>query len=249
MNTLKLTVDCIKNKYYREFEKENPKYLFRGENCLYTSTKSNYHRLTISDLERKELVKYMQDLSIAIFDKFFYSDKFLFIDTKTDLEYKQLIIEIGAWLQHYGFYLQWLDFTSEVDVAAFFASYKNNTGKGRIWIAETQFLIGNNEQIFKLDKSFAKRPSIQNAYALKMEDNYPDFQNTEHFKALKFDFDVSDEDKRIFNNKELLCTANDEISDFIIDYIELKKSNNEHIAKMLSNIRKDLIEMKTITNN
>lgn len=88
-----------------------------------------------------------------------------------------------------------LDSREDVDVAAFFACYKNNTEKGRIWIVKTKTLIIRNEAVFKsLDNKFANRASIQKAFALRMLNDKPNLQNPAHFENTHLDFDLTRDD-------------------------------------------------------
>jgi hypothetical protein len=135
-----------------------------------------------------------------------------------------------------------LDFTEDVKIAAFFASYKNKTGKGRIWVIETKSII-ENEMIFKqLESNVAKRPFVQKAYALRMFDDKPDFQNSEHFNSIKIDFDITEEDIIHFENRNLLSTSSDPISDFIIDYIKNNTIENKNLMSLLLKIKNELTE-------
>ena len=81
MQNLQLTVDHIKTEFsqksilLKEFDynlnefiaKVNPKYLYRGEK-IYPTTKSNYHRLAITNSERDELNNYILDISISMME-------------------------------------------------------------------------------------------------------------------------------------------------------------------------------------
>ncbi len=250
MKSLQLAVEQIKKDFpqkpvlLREYnynskvfdEKPNPKYLFRGEE-IYQTTRSNYHRLTISDIEDQKLREYIFKLSFSLMP---IIKKDFNLDTLdiNDPNYKRLTNQVGAFLQHYGFPIVWLDFTEDIEIAAFFTSYKNNTGKGRIWIVETQNLIKTGEKIIKLDGTVAKRPTLQKAYALMMPNAKPDFQNPKHFKAEKIEFNISADDVKYFDKKHLLYTDSDEISDFIINYIEQNEDND--LKELLFKIKNGL---------
>lgn len=252
MKTLRFKFDEINKNYsqeivnLREYDyhnktfilKPNPKFLFRGE-MIFLNTKSRFHRLAFSSSEKEMLKNYVLDLSAEIFHRFFGS---IIIGSE---KYKSKLIQIGAFLQHYGFPLMWLDFTDKMEVAAFFATYQNDMGMGRIWIVKTSSLIDNNEMIFKLDGSFARRPTLQNAYALRMFDDKPDFQNSNHFKSVYYDFIASKEDIDFFEDKSLLNTEFDKISDFIIDYCNSRIIKNKNLKEYLMNIKSDLIKMRT----
>lgn len=228
-------MDYAQNNF---IEKPNPKYLFRGEK-IYPTTKSFYHRLPLNDKERMALCEYIISLSSCLMEKYFG------LVPESDIRYWPNINHVGDFLQHYGFPIMRLDFTVDVEIAAFFASYRNNKGKGRIWVIETKSII-ENEMVFKQLKSkFTKRPVVQKAYALRMYDDKPDFQNLEHFNAVKIDFDITAEDIIHFENKNLLSTSSDPISDFIIDYIENNTVEDRSLMEILTKIKNELKDNKT----
>jgi hypothetical protein len=218
--------------------KQNPKFLYRGEK-IYPTTRSNYHRLKISGNDLIALQSFILDISVEIVDKYFG------IVDRNHPEYWPRIYKAGAFLQHYGFPIMWLDLTESPEVAAFFASFNNGSGKGRIWIAQTQKLIENGERIFKLDGTFARRPALQKAYALEMSDIKPDLQNRLHFPIEQINFEVTAEDRLYFENQSLLSTKDDDVSDFIIDFIIRYKSLNEDLNSRLIAIKNDLIQKKS----
>lgn len=142
--------DYIKNDFV---SKPNPKYLFRGENDFYPETKSNYDRVRgFAQSDYESLYSYLLDLSVYLARNYFN------IYDPSDPRYKPTIIELGGFLQHYGFPLHWLDLTQNLNVAAFFAVYKNQSTRGRIGIIETSSLTENGIQILKLTNSMARRP-------------------------------------------------------------------------------------------
>lgn len=241
--TLHETIQYIENKHTQEFipidefdntkngfiEKLNPKFLYRGEK-IYNDTKSNYHRNEITQDE----TNFILDLSKAL-----YIENFGEVNP-TSIEYQSQIDNIGAILQHYGFSIMWLDFTESIEIAAFFASYKNNSGKGRIWVSETNKLIENDIKIYKLNSPIARRPIRQKAYALRMFDDYSDFQNNQFYNSFSYNFELTDDDKLIYNNRYLLDTSDDPISDFIIEYIDANPTSNTLLMKKLETIKENL---------
>ena len=158
---------------------------------------------------------------------------------------QSFILDISVEIVDKYFGIMWLDLTESPEVAAFFASFNNGSGKGRIWIAQTQKLIENGERIFKLDGTFARRPALQKAYALEMSDIKPDLQNRLHFPIEQINFEVTAEDRLYFENQSLLSTKDDDVSDFIIDFIIRYKSLNEDLNSRLIAIKNDLIQKKS----
>ena len=106
-------------------------------------------------------------------------------------------------------------------------------------------MIENGERIFKLDGTFARRPALQKAYALEMSDIKPDLQNRLHFPIEQINFEVTAEDRLYFENQSLLSTKDDDVSDFIIDFIIRYKSLNEDLNSRLIAIKNDLIQKKS----
>jgi hypothetical protein len=213
--------------------KPNSKYLYRGEK-IYPTTKSNYHRLILNEKERNELHKYLLDLSVDL------TEHFIGIVRNTDPSYESNLYKVGSFLQHYGFPIMWLDFTDSIEVAAFFASFNNHIGKGRIWIVETEKLTKKGEIIYKLDGTRSRRPSLQKAFALRMYDDKPDLQNPDHFETTQRIFDVLESDIKHFDNKKLLSTKGDVMSERIIDFIKKHSVYNPELKKIIESIRDDL---------
>ena len=235
INLLIDELDYMSNNFNK---KSNTKYLFRGENDVYPATKSNYHRLIESSkfdkVQLEALNNYILDLSIHLNKMFFQ------ILDRNDPRYHPVIIEVGGFLQHYGFPIMWLDFTSDINIAAFFASYKNVTKKGRICVIETSNVTKDN-QLFKLNKSFARRPSIQKAFALRMYNDNQDLKDSIGFKTNWFDFELTESDMDFQKNESILSTENDNISSSIITYLEANRLSDKDVQEYLDNIKSDLI--------
>ena len=252
MKTLNQLVKYIKEKYPQKLilipesnyntdfkERLNPKYLFRGEK-VYPTTTSSFIRLKLNKKDENKLAQYILDLGIALIKRYFK------IVNKSDAKYWPYIYLTQDILQHYGFPLRRLDFTEDIEIAAFFASH-NNTKGGRIWIIETKKLIKNKEEVFKqINNTYAKRPSLQKAYAIRMYDDKPDLQNQSDFDTMKFDFKYNEKDAIEFTNKYnyLLSTKNDEISDYLINYINNNKITNEIVMRKLEEIKNELLSKK-----
>lgn len=251
MNLLE-TVNHIKTEFKQEFipmnefdyaqnkfvHLPNPKFLFRGEG-IYPTTKSNYHRLLDKNIEYiGELQNYMLDLSINLIQTLYPEIN------RDNPNYFPLINEISGFLQHYGFPLIYLDFTQNVDISAFFASHNNTDKKGRICVIETNDILIDGGKFIKLTNSYAKRPVLQEAFALKMFDDRPDFKNTTHFKTVWLEFDITENDINIFSNKKLLSTRGDKISDLVMSYIKTNSSDNSLLNTLLQEIYSDLEDKK-----
>ena len=230
------------NYYSNVFtNKSNPKFLYRGENDFYPQTLSNYQRLKgLNKIEYDILHKYMFDLSE------FLAKKYFSIYDQNDPRYNPTIIELGAFLQHYGFPLHWLDLTKNIFVAAFFAIYQNTSGRGRIGIIETKNLINLNIPIYKLNGSIARRPSIQEAFAIKVFDDIPDFKNTSHYNVKWIDLLINKDDVQKFSNSKILSTIGDQISYTVVNYIIANPMKSVKVKNIVNKIKDDLISCKSI---
>ena len=176
----------------------------------------------------------------------FLAKKYFSIYDQNDLRYKPTIIELGAFLQHYGFPIHWLDLTKNILVAVFFSIYKNTSGRGRIGIIETQNLIDLNIPIYKLEGSIARRPSIQEAFAIKIFDDIPDFKNTNHYKVKWIDFKVANEDIQTKLNFKNLSTNGDQISETLMHYILSNQVKLIKVKNIINKIKDNLISFKSI---
>ncbi len=249
---LKEVVTYIKARYIQEevllrqfdyhqdqfYLKPNPKYLFRGEQ-KYPSTKSSYHRLI--DNEPK-LVSELTNFSLSLST---YLLQYLYPNiSRSNSNYWPTINELGTYLQHYGFPVMFLDFTQNINIAAFFASHNNDSQSGRICILETSTLLDSNEYILKLSNSNAQRPKQQEAFSLRMFDDKPDLKNSDHFKTVWIDFDLAQTDVIEFSNPKLLSTKGDKISDLIISYLNNHKPTSKSLMLRLESLRNDLLVKK-----
>lgn len=223
-------------------KKPNPKYLYRGENDFYSATKSNYHRLLDSCFFTNSQLFLFNDYIVRLLIDLMANH--LQLVGRDDPNHYPCINEAGGYLQHYGFPIMWLDFTSDINIAAFFASYKNQNRQGRICVTETTNLLNEN-QIFKLDKSIAKRPTLQKAFALRMFDEKPDLKRANDFVTRWYEFNLTESDLTFQKNDYLLSTKGDRICETILNYIENNKINDSKIQEYINIIKTDLIEKKT----
>jgi hypothetical protein len=227
--------DYQQNQFYA---KPNPKYLFRGEQ-IFPSTKSAYHRLKENAPQfLNEITTYSLDLATHLMFSIFPNIR------NSDNNYQPVIDLIGAYLQHYGFPIMYLDFTQNVNVAAFFATFNNTLGQGRICVIETSTLVDNGECILKLSDNNANRPRLQEAFALRMYDDKPDLKNSNHFKTHWIEFTINESDIKEFSNPKLLSTKNDIISDLIISYLITHSSTNRNLMVWLEKLLNDLLVKK-----
>lgn len=85
---------------------------YRGENELYSECKSSLHRIQLKEQQILELAKTFEFIS--------------FIESLPEVTYFSTYNDFDPWAiaQHYGFATPMIDLTSEIAVAAFFATHK-----------------------------------------------------------------------------------------------------------------------------
>lgn len=143
-------------------------YYYRGENQIYpSSTPTLCRRLSnIEDDRSRKVEKFVASLKIAKFGhllmQFEHTKKYL--EHKLDLLYKQLA-------QHYGLETQWLDFTSDFEVALFFACCKCNNKNE--WLPLSRNDFGKNEDtrygiIFRKEANPLKETVVSFSGALQI---------------------------------------------------------------------------------
>ena len=234
--TLKESFEFIKKKFPQqnillpEFDyhsgmminKLNPKYLFRGESKLYSSTISFFERLIkekrFNDEQWKIIKETILNVSVHLTEKFHQ------LLARGVPGRGAVITALAGYMQHYGFPIARLDFTSDISVAAFFAAKGCNVGdRGKLCAIELSEWINENRLFEKLDGSLAKRPREQNAFSLTINpiDNF-DLKKTS--KVFWIEFEFHKEDSIFFTMKNYLSTMDDKIAIEIIEYLEPKLS-------------------------
>lgn len=90
---------------------------YRGENAVFPQSIPSLNRKinTLSDMNEKAALKIIAYMRIKEFDYFIHK-----FDIVKDWEYSSVLFELLA--QHYGLDTQWLDITSDFNVALFFAN-------------------------------------------------------------------------------------------------------------------------------
>ncbi len=100
------------------------RHFFRGENKIYDSCEPSLHRAleNFSTEDQKELYRLVADMRIAEFS--FFLNKF---DHVKNWNCSDVLYDTLA--QHYGLKTDWLDITTDFDVAMFFATCRYENGK------------------------------------------------------------------------------------------------------------------------
>lgn len=202
--------DCVKyiRKKYLE-NKENPKFLYRGEAGCFRNTYSSYERLFRSNQFNSEELHCLQDVIVYVCENL--NREFVFSDPKGgSMINKNLgnMTEVSGLIQHYGFPTRLVDLTSSLDIATYFAfgaDHRNRPDllvgeKGKLGIVNIANLVKENV-VFNLKMSKAKRPKRQFAYALLLQES-EDLKNLE--SGVKwFDFTLAQSDVPLYDRRDL----------------------------------------------
>ena len=246
--TLKESLEFLKRKFPQQnilipeldydagmmVPKLNPKYLFRGESKLYPCTQSFYERLIVqrqfNQMQWKEIGIVIIELSVHL------TNKFHEILQRGVPGRESIFTELSGYMQHYGFPISRIDFTSDINVAAFFAAKESIVGeRGKLCVIELSEWVKEN-RFEKLDKSLAKRPREQNAFSLIINPNNFDFKKSNRVFWIEFEFQKEDS---IFSAmKNYLSTADDKVASEIIDYLEreLTAISDKNVILFFKNI-------------
>jgi hypothetical protein len=144
-----------------------PDYVFRGESGVYKHTFTSMARLSASDRAMEDVAHIRAHVVTAFGEKF-------------GLEPKEAV----GFLQHYGYPTDYLDVTSDVSVAASFASSLRVGDEGAICILPTKPLVEREALIDLRQHSLAARPRLQSAFAVHLPD-YPDLKAPAAVEALQ----------------------------------------------------------------
>lgn len=217
-----ITSDVFDFKNVKEGKGQVPKYFYRGESMLYQDTKTTLVRLYREwNFGQDEWQEY---ISIHLHLYRFLREALWGISVVDDKEHKNPSIElaIAGMLQHYGFDTSFLDLTSNIDIAANFASMNKIGEKGRILVIESESL--NRVRVnyyFDLTRCQGSRPKKQNSYVLWDQSRQLDLKDDNFLSTHNgqwFDFEIDKESKLNYNNQSLLSTKGDDIVYHITDW-------------------------------
>lgn len=270
--TLREAVDFVNKHYpqelieFRDFNltskafesKRYPRFLFRGErSILWKETKSTFSRNNLGNNLIFEEVNYWLTgrhlISTEIINNyalyFFLREQFWHISvvqkTQPDI---QIDLSIASFLQHYGFDTSFVDLTSCILVAAFFASSRAKAkDQGQILVLPSEKLEG---RIFDLTLEAANRPKRQKAFSIQVPEHYD--LKSEGVKSILnpvwINFELTEEDKMYFDDPNLLSTKEDQVASAIIDWFETHVNGNVDIGSAtklyFERIISDLKKMK-----
>jgi hypothetical protein len=267
MKSLIEAVDYI-NKNYRQGFSDNqtnnvstlfvggpmPKFLYRGEAKLWEKTQSNASRNRLTDDPDFSEINYWitgRHLKIGVvqnnYSLYNFLRESLYGISVVDEYFSNPNLDkaIAGLLQHYGFDTCLIDFTSEIDVAAFFASFNSATGnEGQIFVLPT---INIEDYVFDLSLDKASRPKKQKAFALVLPQDYDlKTENSLSFKkGFSIKFRLTTNDKERFYRDDLLSIAGDNVVIDIVNWFDCHIATNPQVSdrvKQYFRVKKEYLD-------
>jgi hypothetical protein len=258
MQSLQETISFISDNYPQDsidlddfdllsltnIKKKQPKFLYRGEKTDWKETKSKVSRNNlINHSDFNEINHWVSGRNIRtghVSNR--YSLCFFLREALREISCITQDESIPGLLQHYNFDTSFIDLTSDIKVAGFFASYQANIGDiGQIMIIPTQSI---ENRFFDLTTGLGERPKQQKSYViiapLEFDLKSEGFLN--NTKSVWKKFKLTEEDKEIYNNPNLLSTTNDQVVVNIIDWYECHIQDNESVSKNVGAYFKSKIE-------
>jgi hypothetical protein len=228
-----------------------PKFLYRGEAQIYNETKSTASRIRLlTEPDFNEINIWLSGrhypTGVLLKDNSLYHfiRESIFGVSVVDAETDDPNIDrmIAGLLQHYGFDTAWVDFTSEILVAAFFASSQSAPGsEGRLFILPTS---GIEEYVFDLRSDKPRRPKRQSAFALVLPYSYDlKMDNVVSPKnGISIPFCLTQEDITRFDRKDLLSVVNDATVTDLRAWFECHIAHNPEVSESVRQYFKKKID-------
>lgn len=219
--------------------KPQPKYLFRGERTqLWTETKSKFSRNLFGKSFFNEVNYWISGHHHAIpeektndFSLYYFLRESIFgltpFDSNPDSNIELSIVGI---MQHYEFDTSFFDLTSDLNIAAYFATLGSNIGDiGQLMIISSESV---ENKYFDLSQEIANRPQIQSSFVLwdSPELDLKSKMFTNKYGALWFKFEVTQSDIDRFQTLNVLSTEGDKIAQEIYDWYDSHINNNLNIG-------------------
>ena len=200
----------------RETESFEPKYFYRGENSVYSETRTTLVRLLKE--ERLKPWEFQEYVYIHYTLYLFLRESLFGISCVETCLNKNARIElfISGIMQHYGFDTSYLDLTSDLKVAANFAAMNTAGSKGKILVIESNSLNDDNTNYyFDMTKCLGLRPQRQSSYVIFDQFRNLDLKDTNFLKTHGgkwFDFELTQEDIENFCDTSILSIENDSVA-------------------------------------
>jgi hypothetical protein len=228
----------------QEIEALQPIYFYRGECNSYPDTVTTLVRLLRKDkLKSNELQEYIH----VHYNLYLFLREAIFgVSCIETSDHGKPCIElfISGILQHYGFDTSFIDVTSNLKIAANFASMNNIGSKGKILVIESKFI--NDDKVnyyFDLTRCPGSRPKTQSSFVI-----WDQFKNLnlkdENFllkhNGIWLDFELTKEDKEAFCDTSIRSVKNDEVSNQLNEWMNY----SSFVKQIKSSMIKDLLNEK-----
>jgi len=193
-----------------------PKYLYRGERFRYPDTLPGVERLRRDEALSEEVKAEIERTVLACND--YFVERLGGSYKSMGMKYQNIGFNTVGFLQHYGFPTEYIDFTSDMTVAAFFASKGCIGSKGLICVTPSDILTIYQGQtslgaIVDLgDAEIGKRAHRQSAYEVLLnneKDMKADLYRT--LGARWYEFLLTDKDMKVLGSRSDLLDTSDDI--------------------------------------
>lgn len=220
----KIIRQVIDEETGKKIEKSIPAFLYRGEEYAWPTTVSSNQRIEDSKVLTQET-----------------KDKFRIIGNRIDSELQNFSnlspMYSAAYLQHYGLPTELLDITSDLDIAAYFASTGNIGETGLICVFSLKDIHTKSIIIDLTNHPSAERPRRQSGYAF-FHKKFTDIKEKSCIKELNlkwFSFTLQEEDIKKFKVKdEILNAYSDKVAGVIQLIVDDFEKQDDETAKWLA---------------
>lgn len=246
-----VSLEVFDFKEQKKLIKPQPKYLFRGERTeLWTETKSTFSRNLLGKPIFNEVNHWISghhptnpNFRTNTSSLYYFLREAVFgltpFDQNPDTNIELSIVGI---MQHYEFDTSFFDLTSDLNVAAYFATLGSKIGNiGQLMIISTKFI---EDKYFDLSEEVANRPKTQSSFVLygTHELNLKSTNFIEEYSVLWRKFQITKEDIESFRALDFLSTRGDRIAQEIYDWYDCHILDNAEITPETSNYFKNKIE-------
>ncbi|MDN3550998.1 FRG domain-containing protein [Mucilaginibacter aquaedulcis] len=212
-----------------------PRYLYRGEKTITWPTSMNtFSRNLKGHPDFREINHWVSGLQLetavplnryALYPFL----KYALWTTEEKRADPMVEIYINGIMQHYGFDTSLLDVSSDLLVAASFAATGSPRETGQIMVLETKYV---EDEYFDLTDMFGNRAKLQSAYVLHgtsaLDLKNADFTNQYH--TTWHQFTLTQEDKDLYLNPNLLHASGDDVIPHILDWYDTHIVKNNDIS-------------------
>ena len=228
-----------------------PKFLFRGERTnTWADSKATFSRNLQNHDSFEEINYWLTGIHIFTMHRVNFYSLYYFIRESFWPNLEQQLVQsrveeyIAVILQHYGFDTALLDVTSDLFVAASFASSGNLGDSGQIMVLETKNI---EDQYFDLTQMNANRPKRQSAFGLwgTPQLDLKGLEFTALYKPTWHQFILAPDDKNRFSNPDLFSLTDDVVAECIVEWFETHIIKNSAVSNMVKTYFKQKIDLLT----